>query len=71
MIVVTLDKMLKKRKKKLGELTDYVGITMANMSILKTNKARGVRFDTLNKICEFLKCQPGDILIHVDDEDDQ
>jgi len=62
MIIVNLDVMLAKRKMKVTELADRVGITIANISILKNGKAKGLRFSTLNKICEILDCQPGDIL---------
>ncbi len=61
-IVVNLDVMLAKRKMKLKELSEIVGISMTNLSILKTGKARGIRFNTLSAICEALDCQPGDIL---------
>ena len=61
-ILVNLDLMLVKRKMSLTELSDKVGITMANMSILKSGKARAIRFSTLEAICETLECQPGDIL---------
>jgi len=61
-IVVTLDEMLHTRRMTLTELAERVGITLANLSILKTGKAKGVRFETLNAICEALACQPGDIL---------
>lgn len=61
-INVTLDVMMAKRKMTVTELSERVGITMANISILKTGKAKAIRFDTLNKICEVLDCQPGDIL---------
>jgi putative transcriptional regulator len=67
-IVVHLDRLLVERKVTLTELADRIGITLANLSILKTNKARAVRFSTLNAICRELKCQPGDLLEHVDDE---
>ena len=62
MILVNLDVMLAKRKMSLTELSEKVGITMANLSILKNGRARAVRFETLDKICEVLACQPGDIL---------
>ena len=62
MIVVNLDVMMAKRKISSGELADRVGITPANLSILKTNKAKAIRFSTLEKICEVLDCKPGDIL---------
>ena len=59
--------MLAKRKMSVTELSEKVGITMANISILKNDKAKAVRFDTLSKICEALDCQPGDILEYVED----
>ena len=62
MIIVNLDVMLAKRKMSLTELSERVGITQANLSILKNGRARAVRFDTLDKICRVLDCQPGDIL---------
>ncbi len=62
MIVVNLDVMMAKRKIGLTELSDKVGITLANLSILKCNRARAVRFSTLDAICRALDCQPGDIL---------
>jgi putative transcriptional regulator len=61
-IVVNLDVMLAKRKMSLTTLSEKVGITMANLSILKKGKAKAIRFSTLNAICETLDCQPGDIL---------
>ena len=61
-IVINLDVMLAKRKMSSGELAAKVGITQANLSILKTGKAKAVRFSTLESICEALQCQPGDIL---------
>lgn len=67
-IIVNLDVIMAKRKISLNELSDKVGITNANLSILKTGKAKAVRFSTLEKICEVLECQPGDILQYVDDE---
>jgi putative transcriptional regulator len=66
-IVVTLDEVLHTRRMTLTELAERVGITLANLSILKTGKAKGVRFETLNAICEALACQPGDILAHRSD----
>ena len=66
-IVVNLDVMMAKRKMSLGELAQKVDITMANLSILKNNKARAVRFSTLEAICKALDCQPGDILEYVPD----
>ena len=62
MIVVNLDVMMAKRKMSLGELSEKVGITLANLSILKNNKAKAVRFSTLDAICRELNCAPGDIL---------
>ena len=68
-IVVNLDVMMAKRNISLGELAQKVDITMANLSILKNNKARAVRFSTLEAICKALDCQPGDILEYVPDEE--
>lgn len=68
-IVVNLDVMLARRKWKLSDLSDAIGVTMANLSILKTGKARAVRFSTLAAICAALECQPGDILEFVETED--
>lgn len=68
MIVINLDIMMAKRKISSGELAERVGITQANLSILKTNKARAIRFSTLEKLCEVLKCQPRDILEYRSDE---
>ena len=68
-IVVNLDVMMAKRKMSLGGLAQKVDITMANLSILKNNKARAVRFSTLEAICKALDCQPGDILEYVPDEE--
>lgn len=62
MIIVNLDVMLAKRKMSVTELSNRVGITMANISILKNGKAKAVRLETLDKICQILECQPGDIL---------
>lgn len=61
-VIANLDVMLAKRKMSLTELSEKVGITMSNLSILKKGKARAIRFSTLNAICEVLDCQPGDIL---------
>ena len=66
-IIVNLDVMMARRKMSLGELAQKVDITMANLSILKNNKARAVRFSTLEAICKALDCQPGDILEFVPD----
>lgn len=67
MIRIDLDVMLARRKMSLTELSQRVGITMANLSILKTGKAKAVRFQTLDAICRALDCQPGDILVFEDD----
>lgn len=64
MIIVNLEAMMAKRKITLTELSERVGITVANMSILKTGKARAIRFSTLNAICKALNCRPGDILTY-------
>jgi putative transcriptional regulator len=61
-IIVNLDVMLAKRKMRSRQLAERIGITEQNLSLLKSGKVRGVRFDTLNKICEALNCQPGDLL---------
>lgn len=66
-IVVNLDVMMAKRKMSLGELSQKVDVTMANLSILKNNKAKAVRFSTLEAVCKALDCQPGDILEFVPD----
>ncbi|WP_425076613.1 helix-turn-helix domain-containing protein [Psychroserpens sp. S379A] len=67
-IVVNLDVMLAKRKMKSNELAEIVGITTANLSILKTGKAKAIRFSTLEAICKALDCQPADILEYLKDE---
>ena len=69
-ILVNLDVMMARRKIGLTELSDKVGISLANLSILKNNKARAVRFSTLDAICQALNCQPGDILEFVPEETD-
>lgn len=69
-IIVNLDVMMAKRKKGLTELASEVDITLANLSILKNNKAKAVRFSTLEAICKALECQPGDILEWVPDEEE-
>ena len=69
-IIVNLDVMLAKRKMSLTELSEKVGITMANLSILKTGKARAVRFSTLDALCRALDCQPGDILAWEPDKEE-
>ncbi len=66
-IIVNLDVMMAKRKISLNELAERVGITNANLSILKNNKAKAIRFSTLEAICKELNCQPGDILEYVDE----
>jgi putative transcriptional regulator len=65
-IIVNLDVMLAKRKRRLGDLADSVGISIQNLSILKTGKAKAIRFSTLTAICKQLECQPGDILEYQD-----
>ena len=67
-IIVNLDVMLARRKMSMTELAQQVGITMANLSILKNGKARAIRFSTLGKLCEVLDCQPGDLLEYSADE---
>ena len=69
MIVFHIDIMLARRKMSLTELSERVGITIANLSILKTGKARAVRLDTLNRLCAALDCQPADLLEYVPEED--
>jgi putative transcriptional regulator len=68
MIIINIDVMLAKRKMSVTELTQKVGITMANLSILKNGKAKAIRFSTLEAICRALHCQPGDILEYREDE---
>ena len=68
MTIVNLDVMLAKRKMSVTELSERIGITMANISILKTGKAKAIRFSTLEAICRELDCQPGDILEYRADE---
>ena len=70
-IVVNLDVMMARRKMSLGELSQRVDVTMANLSILKNNKAKAVRFSTLEAICKALDCQPGDILEFVPESEDE
>ena len=67
-IIVNLDVMLAKRKMRSNELADKIGITTANLSILKTGKAKAIRFSTLEAICEVLECQPGDIMEYISEE---
>lgn len=71
MIVINIDVMLAKRKMKVSDLANQVGITLANMSVLKNGKAKAIRVETLDKICKALNCQPGDILEWQDDENEQ
>ena len=66
-IVVQLDLMLARRKVKSRDLAEFVGITEANMSLLKQGKVKGVRFETLEKVCEYLQCQPGELLVYRSD----
>lgn len=68
-IIVNLDVMLAKRKMQLKDLSERIGITQSNLSILKTGKARAIRFSTLEAICNILDCQPGDILEFVEDKE--
>ncbi|HIR77672.1 MAG TPA: helix-turn-helix transcriptional regulator [Candidatus Egerieenecus merdigallinarum] len=67
MLIVNLDVMLARRKMSVTELAQRVGITLANISILKNGKAKAIRFSTLEKICQVLECQPGDILEYRED----
>ena len=67
-IIVNLDVMMAKRKISLNELSERVDLTLSNLSILKTGKAKAIRFSTLNAICKALDCQPGDILEYVNDK---
>jgi len=67
-IVVNLDVMMAKRKMSLNELSEKVGLTLANLSILKTGKAKAIRFSTLEAICKVLDCQPGDILEFINEK---
>lgn len=70
MITIDIDVMLARRKMSVTELSQRVGITLANISILKNGRARAIRFETLNAICRALQCQPGDILKYFPDEED-
>ncbi|MBA4853867.1 helix-turn-helix transcriptional regulator [Emticicia sp. BO119] len=67
-IIINVDVMLAKRKMQSKELAEKIGITTVNLSILKTGKAKGIRFDTLEAICKVLNCQPGDVLEYVEEE---
>ena len=68
-IIVNLDVMMAKRKISLNELSERVDLTLSNLSILKTGKAKAIRFNTLDAICKALDCQPGDILEYLDDKE--
>lgn len=70
-IIINLDVVMAMRKKSLTELATEVDITLANLSILKNNKAKAIRFSTLEAICKSLDCQPGDILQYIDEEEEQ
>ncbi|MBI9069550.1 MAG: helix-turn-helix transcriptional regulator [Salinivirgaceae bacterium] len=70
-IIINLDVMLARRKMSLTELSERVGITMANLSILKSGKAKAIRFSTLEAICRELNCKPGDIIDYTDEFDDK
>lgn len=70
-IIINLDVIMAMRKKSLTELASEVDITLANLSILKNNKAKAIRFSTLEAICKALNCQPGDIIQYTEDEDTQ
>ena len=70
-IIINLDVMLAKRKMKLNELSDMVGITVSNLSILKTGKAKAIKLSTLDAICEALNCQPGNVLEYKQDKGDR
>jgi putative transcriptional regulator len=67
-IIVNVDVMMARRKMSLNELSEKVGLTLANLSILKTGKAKAIRFSTLEAICKVLDCQPGDILEYTEDQ---
>lgn len=69
-IIINLDVVMAKRKKGLTELAEEVDITLANLSVLKNNKAKAIRLSTLNSICRALECQPGDILEYVPDKEE-
>ena len=71
MIVIHIDVMLAKRKMSVTELTEKVGLTMANISLLKNGKVKAIKLSTLSKICEVLDCQPGDILEYVEEGEDE
>ena len=66
-IIIKLDEMLAKRKKRSKELAEYVGITEQNISLIKTGRVKGIRFSTLEKMCDFLECTPGDLIDYTRD----
>ena len=70
-IIINLDMMLAKRKMSVTELSERVGITMANISVLKNGKAKAIKLSTLDSICKALDCQPGDILEYVEEDEDE
>ena len=70
MIIVNIDVMLAKRKMSVGELTEKVGFTMANISLLKNGKIKALKISTLDKLCKVLECQPADLLEYVDGDDE-
>ena len=70
-IIVNIDVMLAKRKMSVTELSDKLGITMANVSILKNGKAKAVKIETINKLCKVLECQPGDLFAYEEDEEEK
>ncbi|MFB0971547.1 MAG: helix-turn-helix transcriptional regulator [Tissierellia bacterium] len=69
MIIIKIDELLAEKNMSVTELSQKVGITIANISVLKNNKARAIRFTTLDAICKALECQPGDILEYIEDEE--
>lgn len=70
-IIVNIDVMLAKRKMSVTELSEKLGITMANVSILKNGKAKAVKIETLNKLCKALDCQPGDLFVYEEDQEEE
>lgn len=70
-VIIKLKEVLKEKEVTSKELCEYVGITEANMSILRSGKAKGIRFDTLEKICEYLECKPGDIIYYEGDNNNE
>ncbi len=71
MIIINIDVMLAKRKMSVGELTEKVGFTMANVSLLKNGKIKALKISTLDKLCRVLECQPGDLLEYVEGDEDE